>query len=38
MPPSLTPLRIRSFHLPASLHPAAKEYISTLYYISENSC
>lgn len=29
--PGLTPLRIHSFHLPASLHPAAKEHISTLY-------
>lgn len=29
--PSLTPLRIRSFHLPASLRPAAQEYISAFY-------
>lgn len=33
--PSLTPLRIHSFHLPASLHPAAKEHISTLHYVGE---
>lgn len=32
---SLTPLRIHSFHLPASLHPAAKENISTLHYVRE---
>lgn len=34
-PLSLTPLRIHSFHLPASLHRAAKENISALHYARE---